>query len=148
MEGGDETGWEIAAQAEIGIAENIHEVGVCDIACKVADKDAVLDGVVDGAKLLSNGSLGDGRVSPVDFNGVVRVWEEDWLEGRGSVGTKLVPDALGDLWAGHDKEGVARVVWVAGGVGCDGGAGDVHLDGVPAEETADLDKVVLVHPRL
>jgi len=40
-----------------------------DIAGKVAGEDAVLDGVLDGPELfsLSNGSLGEGRASPVHF---------------------------------------------------------------------------------
>jgi len=38
---------------EIGIAEDIHEVSVGEIAGKVGDHDAVSDGVVDGAGLLS-----------------------------------------------------------------------------------------------
>jgi hypothetical protein len=60
----------------------------------------------------------------------------------------LVADTLGDFCAAHDEEGIARVVGVTSGIGCDGRAGEVHLDSVPPEEAADLDKVVLVHPRL
>jgi len=45
-------GW---GNREIGIAEDIHEVSVGDIAGKVGDHDAVSNGVVDGAGLLSGG---------------------------------------------------------------------------------------------
>jgi len=51
MEGDDEPGGgggRIATYTEIGIAEDIHEISVGDIASKVAEDDAVLDGVVDG----------------------------------------------------------------------------------------------------
>ena len=68
--------------------------------------------------------------------------------GGGSIGTKLVPDSEGGIWVGHDEESVARVVWVTSGVCSDGRAGDMHLDCVPTEEGADLNEVVLVHPRL
>jgi hypothetical protein len=44
----------------LGFAGNIQEANVCDIVGKVADKDAVVNGVVDGAGLLSNSSLGEG----------------------------------------------------------------------------------------
>jgi hypothetical protein len=82
MKGGNEAGREIARETEIGIAENIHEASVYDITGKVADEDAVLDGVVD-AELLSNSSMGEGRTSPVDFDGVVGIWKENWVAPSG-----------------------------------------------------------------
>ena len=69
--------------------------------------------------------------------------------GRGgSIGTKLVADSEGGFWSSHDEESVSRVVGMTGSVGCDGRTRDVHLDCVPAEEAANLNEVVLVHPRL
>jgi hypothetical protein len=97
MEGGDETGREIARKTEIGIAEDIHEASDCDIAGKVADKDVVLDGVVDGAELLSNSGMGEGRTSPVDFDGVVGIWNENWVGWESTIRTKLVGDSEGGL---------------------------------------------------
>jgi len=66
MEGDDEPRGGIATQTEIGIAEYIHGVSVREITGKVTDNDAVLHGVVDGAELLSNGCLGEGRIDTVD----------------------------------------------------------------------------------
>jgi hypothetical protein len=114
MKGGDEAGREIARKAEIEIAEDIHEASVCDIAGKVADEDGVLDGVVDGAELLSNSSMGEGRTSPVDFDEVVGIWKENWV-GRGStIRTELVGDSEGGLWGVAMMKRVARVVGMTG----------------------------------
>jgi hypothetical protein len=68
-----------ARRPRLGIAEDILEVNVCDIAGKVADEDAVLDGVVDGAELLSNSGLGEGKSAQSNLIG--------WLEfGAGAGG--------------------------------------------------------------
>ena len=48
-------------------------MSVYDIAGKVVDEDAVLDGVVDAAELVFNVILCDARVSPVGFDGVVGI---------------------------------------------------------------------------
>jgi len=85
-------------------------VSVCDIAGKVADGDAIFDGIVDGAELLSNSCLGEGRACPVDLSG--------WGQHREFVG-----DSEGGFRTSHDEESVARVVGMTGGVGCDGAMG-------------------------
>jgi hypothetical protein len=118
--------------------KSIQEVSVCDIAGKVACEAAVLDGVVDGPEFLSNSSLDEGKMSPANFDGVVRIWKENWVGWGSSIGTKLVGDSKGGFWSSRNEESIARVVGMTGGVGCDGRTGDVHLEC----------KAVLVHPRL
>ena len=66
-------GW---GNPEIGIAEDIHEVSVGDIASKVADDDAVPDGVVDRAGFLSDGA--------------VRTGKKNWVGRGSSIRNKLV----------------------------------------------------------
>jgi len=66
----------------------------------------------------------EGRVSPVNFEGVVGIWKEIWV-GRdgGSTGTKWVGNPEGGFGTSHNEKSVARVVWMIGGVGCDGRTG-------------------------
>jgi len=83
-------------------------VSVCDIAGKVANQNAVLDGIVDEAELLSNSYLGEERVSPVDLLGG---WNLDGELGGvgGSIETKLVGDSGDGFWTSCDEKSVARV---------------------------------------
>jgi hypothetical protein len=64
--------------------------------------------------------------------------------GGDNGGTAGLVDCDGDFAA----SGLVRVVGMTGSVGCDGRTSNVHLDIVPAEEIANMDEVLLVHPRL
>ena len=115
-------GGEIVTWSEIGIAEDIHEVSVGDIASKVGDHGAVPDG---GARFLSGGVVGIWRRIGRGEGGAIDLWQTR----RAASGLLAVMKSVG------------KVVGMTGGVGY-GGRTRV------CEEAANMDEVVLVYPRL
>jgi hypothetical protein len=145
-EGCNQAGWEVASQAEIRVAEDIHEVSVCNVCSDIPNKDAILDGIVDGSGFFADRRLGRRGAEPVDLDRTIRVGQEHWLGINRRLWSILINDQFRLVVRCKDEETIASIVRMPCGVGGSGRTRDVNSRCLPSEKRTNLNHVVVVHP--